>query len=69
MASDLTARVKRGGERRRKAPVTYSCGGVALEKTELGLPGADSNRIWVRGNLRDKGKPMEATAGNGRARG
>ena len=63
MASDLTARVKRGGERRRKAPAAYSRGGAASEKTELGLPVADSSGGWVGRHLRGMRKPLVASGG------
>ena len=45
-----------------------SCGGGVARVSESGVPGADSSRIWVGRHLRDMGKPMEATSGNGRAR-
>ena len=43
------------------APAACSRGGAAPEKTELGLPGADSNGGWVGRHLRDMRKPPEAT--------
>ena len=69
MASDLTARVKRGGKRRRKAPAAYPRGGAAPEKTELGLPGVESSGIWVVRGLRDTHSPPGAFAGLGEVRG
>ena len=43
------------------APAACSRGGAAPEKTELGLPGADSNGGWVGRHLRDMHNPPEAT--------
>ena len=42
------------------APAACSRGGAAPEKTELGLPGADSNGGWVGRHLRDMRNPPKA---------
>ena len=54
--------------RRRTRRRRGSRGGGVAGVSESGVPGADSSRIWVGRHLREMGKPMEATAGNGRAR-
>ena len=61
--------MKRGGERRRKAPAAYTRGGSAPEKTELGLPGVESSGIWAVRGLRDTRSPPGAFAGLGEVRG
>ena len=43
------------------APAACSRGGAAPEKTELGLPGADSIGGWVGRHLRDMRNPPKAT--------
>ena len=45
------------------APAACSRSGAALEKTELGLPGADSNGGWVGRHLRGMRKPLVALGG------
>ena len=47
----------------RNAPAACSRGGAAPEKTELGLPGADSNEGWVGRHLRGMRKPLVASGG------
>ena len=42
------------------SPELCSCGGAAPEKTELGLPGADSNGVWVGRHLRGMRKALVA---------
>ena len=52
-----------GAGRRRNVPAACSRGGAAPEKTELGLPGADSNGGWVGRHLRSMRKPLVASGG------
>ena len=46
------------------APAACSHGGATPEKTELGLPGVDSNGGWVRRHLRCMRKPLVAKSGH-----
>ena len=52
-------------EQRRNSPAARSRGGARPEKTELGLPGADSNGGWVGWHLRCMRKPLVAKSGHG----
>ena len=52
-----------GAGRRRNELAACSRGGVAPEKTELGLNGADSNGGWVGRHLRGMRKPLVASGG------
>ena len=54
-----------GRRRRRDSPAARSRGGARPEKTELGLPGADSNGGWVGRHLRCMRKPLVAKSGHG----
>ena len=59
------AQVERASGRRRDSPAAHSRGGARPEKTELGLPGADSNGGWVGWHLRCMRKPLVAKSGHG----
>ena len=59
------AQVERASGRRRDSPAARSRGGARPEKTELGLPGADSNGGWVGWHLRCMRKPLVAKSGHG----